>query len=68
MSSLQKITTNLWYDGNAEEAVKFYTSVFKNSGVGKTSYFGKEGFEIHGRPEGSVMTISFHLEGREFVA
>jgi predicted 3-demethylubiquinone-9 3-methyltransferase (glyoxalase superfamily) len=67
MASLQKITTNLWYDKDAEEAAKFYTSVFRNSSIGKTSRYGKEGFEVHGMPEGTVMTIEFNLEGQQFV-
>jgi predicted 3-demethylubiquinone-9 3-methyltransferase (glyoxalase superfamily) len=66
--ALQKITPNLWFDKNAEEAVKFYTSIFKNSAIGKVSRFGKEGFEIHKMPEGTVMTIEFELEGQKFMA
>jgi predicted 3-demethylubiquinone-9 3-methyltransferase (glyoxalase superfamily) len=65
---MEKITTNLWFDTQAEEAVRLYTSVFKNSKTGKTARFGKEGQEIHGMPEGSVMTIEFELEGRTFIA
>ncbi|MDF9798704.1 putative 3-demethylubiquinone-9 3-methyltransferase (glyoxalase superfamily) [Catalinimonas alkaloidigena] len=64
----QKITTNLWFDHQAEEAVKFYTSIFKNSETLELTRFGKEGHEIHGKAEGTVMTISFQLEGQEFVA
>lgn len=67
MATLQKLTTNLWFDTQAEDAAKFYVSVFKNSSIGKISYYGKEGFEIHGRPEGSVMVIEFDLEGSSFV-
>ncbi len=67
MATMQKFTTNLWYDNQAEEAAKFYTSVFKNSSMGKISRYGKEGFEIHGRPEGSVMVVEFTLEGQQFV-
>src|SRR5262249_1946125 len=68
MALLQKITPCLWFDGQAEEAAKFYVSIFKNSGIGKVTYFGKEGFEIHGRPEGSVLVVTFRLEGQEFSA
>jgi predicted 3-demethylubiquinone-9 3-methyltransferase (glyoxalase superfamily) len=68
MPSLQKITPCLWFDNQAEDAAKFYTSIFKNSGIGKTSRYGKEGFEIHHRPEGSAMMVSFRLEGQEFTA
>lgn len=63
-----KITPCLWFDSEAEEAARFYTSIFKNSSIGTISRYGKEGFEIHGRPEGSVMTISFQLAGQDFVA
>jgi predicted 3-demethylubiquinone-9 3-methyltransferase (glyoxalase superfamily) len=68
MATMQKITSNLWFDDRIEEAVKFYTSVFKNSRVGRITHFGKEGYEIHGRKEGSVMTIEFWLENQGFVA
>lgn len=66
MATLQKLTTNLWFDTQAEDAATFYVSVFKNSSIGRVSHYGKEGFEIHGRPEGSVMTIEFNLEGSSF--
>jgi predicted 3-demethylubiquinone-9 3-methyltransferase (glyoxalase superfamily) len=68
MATMQKITSNLWFDKQAEEAAKFYTSIFKNSRIGKISRYGKEGFEIHKMPEGTVMTIQFYLEEQEFVA
>jgi len=68
MATVQKITPNLWFDKNAEEAVKFYTSVFNNSKIGRVSKYGKEGYEIHGMKEGTVMTIQFWLDGQEFVA
>ena len=67
MATVQKLTTNLWFDNEAEEAARFYTSVFKNSKIGKIARYGKEGFEIHQRPEGSVMTIEFELEGQKFL-
>jgi predicted 3-demethylubiquinone-9 3-methyltransferase (glyoxalase superfamily) len=60
----QKIKTFLWFDDNAEEAVKFYTSIFKNSKIIGTSHYG-EG--MPGR-KGQVMTVHFQLEGQEFVA
>ena len=63
---LQRITPNLWFDRQAEDAAKFYTSIFKNSKVGKISRYGKEGFEQHGMPEGTVMVIEFELEGQKF--
>src|SRR6267142_593566 len=68
MPTLQKITPCLWFDTQAEDAAKFYTSIFNNSGIGKISRYGKEGFEIHHRPEGSVMMVVFRLEGKEFMA
>ena len=68
MATVQKITPHLWFDQQAEVAAQFYTTVFKNSKIGKVSRYGKEGFEIHGRPEGSVMTVSFTLEGQPFLA
>jgi predicted 3-demethylubiquinone-9 3-methyltransferase (glyoxalase superfamily) len=63
-----KITPCLWFDSQAEEAAKYYTSVFKNSKIGKVSRYGKEGFEIHGRKAGTVMTVEFEIEGQKFVA
>ena len=67
MATMEKITTNLWFDDKAEEAATFYTSIFKNSKIGSIARYGKEGVEIHGRPPGSVMTIQFWLEGQAFV-
>jgi predicted 3-demethylubiquinone-9 3-methyltransferase (glyoxalase superfamily) len=66
--STNKIVSCLWFDTEAEEAAKFYVSVFKNSKMGRVSRYGKEGFEIHGHPAGSVMTADFELEGSRFVA
>jgi predicted 3-demethylubiquinone-9 3-methyltransferase (glyoxalase superfamily) len=65
---MQKITPFLWFDDNAEEAVKFYTSIFKNSKIGKIARYDKAGEKAAGRPAGSVMTIEFQLDGQEFVA
>lgn len=65
---MQKITPCLWFDSNAEEAVNFYVSVFKNSKIDKVSRYGKVGYEFHGKPEGTVMTIEFVLEGQAFTA
>jgi predicted 3-demethylubiquinone-9 3-methyltransferase (glyoxalase superfamily) len=62
------ITTCLWFDNQAGEAAKFYTSIFSNSKIENISYYGKEGFEIHGREEGSVMTVNFTIDGRPFTA
>ena len=64
----QQITPCLWYDQEAEEAARFYVSVFKNSGIDHISYYGKEGHEIHGQKEGSVLTVDFHINGQPFTA
>ena len=64
---MQKITPFLWFNDNAEEAVKFYASIFKNSKIGKIARYGEEGEKIAGRPAGSVMTVEFQLEGQDFV-
>ncbi len=61
---MQKITPFLWFDGQAEEAAKFYTSIFKNSKVKKIARYTKVG----PGPEGSVMTVEFTLNGQDFVA
>jgi predicted 3-demethylubiquinone-9 3-methyltransferase (glyoxalase superfamily) len=68
MPPIQKITPCLWFDDQAEQAAKFYTEVFKNSRIKKISRYGKEGYEIHHRPEGSVMTVEFELDGQTFTA
>jgi len=68
MAVIQKITPCLWFDNQAEEAAKFYVSLFKKSAIGAVTRYGKEGFAVHGRPEGSAMTVSFSLEGQEFTA
>ncbi len=68
MPVVQKITPCLWFDDQAEEAVAFYTSIFKNSKVVAVSRYGEAGKEIHGRPAGSVMTVAFELEGQTFTA
>ncbi len=65
---MQKITPCLWFDNQAEEAMNFYVSIFKNSKVGYTTQYGNEGAKISGRPKGSVMTVTFQLDGQEFMA
>lgn len=67
-NKIQKITTNLWFDTQAEEAAKFYTSIFENSKIGRVTRYGNEENQIHGMPKGSVMTVEFELEGQTFVA
>lgn len=67
-TKIQKITPNLWFDMNAEEAVEFYMSVFKNSKIGRTAYYTNAGKEIHGIDAGKVLTIEFQIEGQDFLA
>jgi predicted 3-demethylubiquinone-9 3-methyltransferase (glyoxalase superfamily) len=64
MPAPQKITTFLWYDGQAEEAARHYCSIFGNSKVGKVTRCGNVG----PWPKGTVLTVQFQLEGQEFVA
>jgi predicted 3-demethylubiquinone-9 3-methyltransferase (glyoxalase superfamily) len=63
-----KITPCLWFDTQAEEAVKFYVSIFENSKIGRVSRYGKAGHEVHGKKPGSVMVAEFELDGQPFVA
>lgn len=65
---MQKITPNLWFDNQAEEAANFYVSIFKNSRIGSIARYGEAAAVISGRPKGSVLTVSFQLDGQEFVA
>src|SRR3981081_4191023 len=61
---MQKITPFLWFDNQAEEAANFYTSIFKNSKIGTVSRYGEAG----PAPKGTVMLVTFELEGEEFIA
>lgn len=65
---MQKIIPHLWFDKQAEEAAQFYTSIFENSNMGKVTRYGKAGYEVHGMPEGTVLTVEFTLEGYSFLA
>ena len=65
---MQKITPCLWFDSQAEEAANFYVSIFKNSKIGHITRYGEAGAKVSGRPKGSVMTVTFEIEGQEFVA
>jgi predicted 3-demethylubiquinone-9 3-methyltransferase (glyoxalase superfamily) len=65
---MQKIIPCLWFDDKAEEAAKFYASIFKNSKIGNVSRYGKEGYEFHGKEDGTVMTVDFEIEGQKYVA
>lgn len=60
---MKKITPFLWFDNNLEEAIHFYTSIFKNSVIQNISYYGEGG----PMPKGSVMSASFHLDGQDFL-
>ena len=64
----QKIAPCLWFDTQAEEAAKFYVSVFKNSKIVTVARYPNEGQDIHGKEAGSVMVVNFELSGQEFVA
>ena len=68
MAKLQKITPCLWFAGEAEEAAKLYTSAFKNSRITKVVRYGEAGREIHRQAPGTVMTVSFELDGHAFTA
>jgi predicted 3-demethylubiquinone-9 3-methyltransferase (glyoxalase superfamily) len=65
---MQKVTLCLWFDSNAEEAVNFYTSVFKQSGIDIVTHYSERQAKISQRPAGSVMTIAFHLNGQDYLA
>ena len=65
---MQNITPFLWFDDKAEEAVNFYVSIFNNSKIGSITRYGDEAAEVSGRPKGTVMTVTFQLEGQEFMA
>lgn len=64
----QKISINLWFNNEAEEAANYYTSIFKNAKIEQISRYPKAGQEIHKKKEGSVMTVEFTIEGQSFVA
>lgn len=65
---MQKITPFLWFDTQAEEAAKFYVSVFKDSKLGRISHYPKSTESASGKPAGSVMLVEFELFGQKFVA
>lgn len=68
MATIKKITPNLWFDTEAEDAAKFYTSIFKRSKISRVSRYTNAGKEIHKKEPGSVMTVEFVLAGQSFVA
>lgn len=65
---MHSITPCLWFDHQAEEAARFYVSIFKNSKMGHITHYGEAGAKAAGRPKGSVMTVTFELNGQEYVA
>jgi predicted 3-demethylubiquinone-9 3-methyltransferase (glyoxalase superfamily) len=67
-SVTQRVTPFLWFDGRAEEAAKFYTSIFPNSKIRTVSRYDDATAKAAGRPPGAVMTVDFVLDGQEFVA
>jgi predicted 3-demethylubiquinone-9 3-methyltransferase (glyoxalase superfamily) len=68
MPVVHKIAPCLWFDGQAEEAAKFYTTIFRNSRIVTVSRYGDAGREVHGQVAGTVMTVAFELDGRAFTA
>lgn len=68
MTVKQRIQPCLWFDSQAEEAAQYYVGIFKNSRINQITRYGKAGYEIHGRPEGSVLTVEFELDGQKFTA
>ncbi len=68
MHSHHQIAPCLWFDHQAEEAAKYYCSIFKSSRITDVLRYGEAGREIHGRPPGSVMVVEFELDGQRFTA
>lgn len=64
---MQPISSCLWFDSQAEEAARFYTSIFKNSRIGRIDRYGEAGKEFHGKPAGSVMSVEFEINGQKFM-
>src|SRR5687767_4537627 len=62
-----KLTSCLWFENQAEEAAKFYVSVFKDGKISRIAHYTEEGFEVHGMPAGSVMTVEFEIGGQSFL-
>jgi len=67
-TKIQRITPFLWFNSQAEAAVNFYTSIFRNSKILTTTRYGEEGAAASGRPKGTIMTVAFQLDGQNFVA
>lgn len=65
---MHSITPCLWFDNQAEEAAEFYVSICKHSKMGHITRYGEAGAQAAGRPKGSVMTVTFEIDGQEYVA
>ena len=65
---MQKITTFLWFDRQAEEAANFYVSIFKNSKIVQITHYPQSATAAAGQPAGTVMTVNFQLDGQQFTA
>ena len=68
MASIHRFVPCLWFDDQAEQAARYYTGIFPNSRIMQVTRYGKEGFEVHQHPAGSVMTVEFELDGQPFTA
>ena len=68
MAQLQRIAPCLWFDSQAEEAARYYAGIFPHSQIGAITHYGASGQEQHGRAEGSVLSVSFTLDGQQFLA
>ena len=65
---MRQFITNLWFDNEAEDAANFYVSVFKDGRIGHITRYPKAATAVSGKPEGSVLTVEFEIEGNRFVA
>jgi predicted 3-demethylubiquinone-9 3-methyltransferase (glyoxalase superfamily) len=64
----EKIVPCLWFDNQAEDAARYYVSIFNNSRINRISYYGNEGFDVHGQTAGTVLTVDFEINGNPFTA
>jgi predicted 3-demethylubiquinone-9 3-methyltransferase (glyoxalase superfamily) len=65
---MQRLSVNLWFDDQAEEAARFYTSIFKHSKIKQITHYSAAGSRAAGRPVGSVMIVCFEIDGQEIIA
>jgi predicted 3-demethylubiquinone-9 3-methyltransferase (glyoxalase superfamily) len=68
MATIQTITPCLWFDSEAEDAARFYASIFPNSKIGQISRYSDAGKEVHRQPAGKVLVVNFELNGQPFMA